>query len=47
MEECPNFSETTLGLTSLESSGVAEIVEPNLGQARLLKERLEGAVPEV
>lgn len=30
MEECPSISETTLGLTSLESKSVAQVVEADL-----------------
>ncbi len=55
MEECPSISETNLGDNlgvdvlgeQQRGAGVAKVVEPDLGQAGLLQERLEGAVPEV
>lgn len=47
IEERPSISETTLGLTRLESRSVAEIVEADRRQAGPLQERLERTVSKV
>jgi transposase len=47
MEECQSILETILGLTSFDSSSVAQVVEADRPEPGTLEERREGTVAQV